>query len=312
MATSESPGLTGSSTATDATFKRVDPAEAESPVHVWAAFPGITESKLFHEYITRLTNGRDLRVYITASSETGVGKTTLAFAIAMLWDQHGWTADKATLSPREYSNLYDVVNPGSVLMLDEAEQALDRRRGMSDEVMEVGHDFATKRYRQVFGILTLPTRNWLDKRVSENMADYWIQAEETELGQPKGEATVYRLKDNEHYEQSYQKRTETISWPVMDWHPEFRKLERKKIDRMEGTDQTKYVHRDEVENIKENYWNKATKKTRYHLTKAMVGWGISQTDASEILSIAESIEGVSQQRISDWVNSESFEEVYST
>lgn len=293
-----------------ATTEHID--GAAPPVDLWSKAPELSDSKLFEEFLNRLVSGRDLHVVITAASETGVGKTTLAFALALLWDQHGWTADKATLDPRQYSVLYDEVDAGSVLILDEAEQAADKRRGMGHENVEISHAFAAKRYRQVFGIMTAPTRSWIDERLGKDSADYWIQCLETDRGRPKGEAKVYRLKVHEHYESDYSKRTETITWPVLDWHPEFRALEDKKINRMEGVRESMWVHRDEVDEIKENYWNKATKMTRYHLVKAMAEYGISQTDISEILTIAENVEGLSQQRVSDFVNSDSFDEVYST
>jgi len=289
----------------------VDPTEAESPVEIWSRYPGLTDSKLFHEFASRLTAGRDMHVIITAASETGVGKTTLAFTLALLWDMSGWTVNKATLDPREYEVLYDQVQPGSVLLLDEAERAVDARRGSSKDNVKLSQAFASKRYRQVFGMMTAPTKGWVDGRMGEDSADYWIQALETDEGKPKGEATVYRLKNNEHYESSYTNKTETISWPVLDWHPEFQKLDQKKRDRLEGDTKSSYIHREEYERLKENYWNKCSKKARFHIARAMYDHGLSQGDISKILRGAEEVEGLSQQRVSDLVNADSFEEVYS-
>jgi len=315
----------------------IDAAAANSPVEIWSQFEGLTQSQYWQEFIARLTAGRDMHSYVTAKSETGVGKTTLAFAIALLGDMSGWTAEQATLDPAEYAHLYDkralcsthgrqdevsratfrhcpdceyYLQPGSWLLGDEWEQAVDARRSSSKENLEASHAVATKRYRQIFGIYTLPSKNWMDNRFSNHAADFWLQAQETDRGKPKGEAHVYRLKTNEHYETSYTKRVETISWPVLDDHPEFQKLQQKKRDRMEGRIQRSYVHRDEVEDMKSNFWNKATKKTRYHLVKAMAEWGISQTDISEILTAAEHVEGLSQQRVSQLVNTSTFEEAY--
>jgi len=101
---------------------RIDPAEATSPVDIWSQYPGFSESKLFHEFLARLTSNRDMHVIVTAAAETGVGKTTLAFALALLWDMSGWSVEKATMSPKEYEMKYDHVQPGSVLMLDEVQQ----------------------------------------------------------------------------------------------------------------------------------------------------------------------------------------------
>jgi len=278
-------------------------AEAESPVEIWSRYPELSESKLFHEFASRLTAGRDMHVIITAAAETGVGKTTLAFVLALLWDMHGWTVEKATLDPREYDTMYDSVEPGSVLLLDEVEQAADSRRGSSRENVDLSQAFATKRYRQVFGLMTAPSKGWVDGRIGSDSADYWIQAQETPEGKPKGEAKVYRLKNNEHYEESYSKRTETLSWPILDWHREFRRLEQIKVDRMEGQTQSKYVHREEVEDIKENFWNKAWNKGRYELIQGLAAQGVQQT------TIAEAAE-LSPARISQLVNTDSFDEAY--
>ena len=151
--------------------------------------------------------------------------------------------------------------------------------------------------------MTAPSKGWVDGRIGSDSADYWIQAQETPEGKPKGEAKVYRLKNNEHYEESYSKRTETLSWPILDWHREFRRLEQIKVDRMEGQTQSKYVHREEVEDIKENFWNKAWNKGRYELIQGLAAQGVQQT------TIAEAAE-LSPARISQLVNTDSFEEAY--
>jgi hypothetical protein len=201
---------------------------------------------MFEEYCHRLVAGRDMRVIVTAEGETGVGKTSLAFLLALLWDQHGWTAEKATLDPRAYSAKIDVVPEGSVLILDEAEEALNSRRAMKQEIVDVANDFATKRYKQVFGIMTAPSKNWVDKRVSVDMCDYWIQCEETDRGRPRGEGRVYRLRSNEHYESEYTEKVERISWVPVDDHPEFIKLDKKKTERDKG-EGTEWIKREEVE-----------------------------------------------------------------
>jgi hypothetical protein len=290
--------------------------EVNSPVDIWGRYPGFTDSKLFHEFLARLTAGRDMHVIITAAAETGVGKTTLAFALALLWDMSGWATEKATLSPRQYEVMYDQVQPGSVLMLDEVQQAADRRRAASSDNVDLSQAFATKRYRQIFGMMTAPSKGWVDDRIGGDSADYWIQAQETPEGRPKGEAKVYRLRNNEHYESNYKERVETVSWPILDWHPEFQELERMKAERMEGRTEDKYVHRDEVEQLKANYWNKCSQKSRYHLVRAMNEFGLTQGDIASVLAAAEEdsngdLEALSQPRISDLVRADSFSEVYS-
>jgi len=284
--------------------------EAPTFQDVWDELEGVANSTLHKEYMNRMSAGRDIRVVITAASETGVGKTTLALVLAIMWDIHGWTVDKVTLDPREYSVKYDEVPPGSVLLLDEAEQAVDKRRGMTNDNLEVSHDFATKRYRQVVGLLTAPSKGWLDERIGIDMVDYWIQCQETDDGKPKGEAKVYRLKNNEHYEADYTQKTEIISWPNMDWHPLKAKLDTVKRERMEGQTERRYWHVDEVEKLKSNYWTKCMQKTRFALVRAMYDHGLTQAEIAEITTAAEEIESLSQRRVTDLVNAESFEDEY--
>lgn len=286
------------------------------PALTWARYPSLAESKLFDEYANRLVVGRDMHVIITASSETGVGKTTLAVVLALLWDQHGWTPEKAAVaSSPEYAVKYDdedLVPPGSVLILDEAEIAADSRRGTSKGNVEVSHAFGGKRYRQVFGIMTAPSKSWVDQRLGSDSADYWIQTQETDRGRPKGEAIIYRIRANEHYETDYTKRHEMLEWPVLDHHPAFLELDRLKRERLSGSFSSPYIHRDEVQEMKSNWWNKATKMARYHLVKAMVEHGLTQSETAEITQAAEHVEGISQQRVSQFMNSTSFDEVYKT
>jgi len=235
------------------------------PAEIWSGASGILNSKLHSEYIHRLMAGRDMHVVITASGETGVGKTTLAFALAMLWDQSGWHVGKACVAdPQKYSRLYDSpeeVPPGSVLVLDEAEKASDARRSMSSDAVQLSQDFAAKRYRQVFGLMTAPSKNWIDKRLSSDSADYWIQCQDTDLGQVKGEARVYRLKTNEHYQKELTKKYEVITWPVLDAHPEFIKLNRKKEEELEpDKEEENYYDQDEVQKLKKEAYKEGVRE----------------------------------------------------
>lgn len=288
----------------------IEPTDAEGPHHIWKEYIG--RSQIFREYMQRLSKGRDMHVIVTASSETGVGKTTLAVSLALLWDQHGWTADKAAVADaKEYAYKYDNLPPGSVLILDEAEKAADGRRAMSHGNVDISQAFAAKRYLQIFGILTAPSKSWVDKRLGASAADYWIQALEGESGGIKGEAKVYRLKEQEHYETYYTEKTETISWPILDDTDAFENLDDIKTSRLSGDIESNYIHRKEVEEIKDNYWNKATQETRFHLVQAMSNEGLSDNKISGILQTADGVGGLGRRRVNDLVNAESFGEVYS-
>jgi len=268
------------------------------PVGPWAQQPQFRDSKFFAELLNRLVTGRDMNIIVTAASETGVGKTTLAVALATLIDQHGWTADKASVAdPADYDRRYDQCPPGSCLILDEAEKAMDARRGMSNESVSLSQTFATKRYRQVFSILTAPSKSWIDKRLGSDAADYWIQALQTDLGRIKGEAKCYHLKTNEHYEVDYSKRTEYLHWPNLDDDEEFQKLDERKRDLLESDQEQRYIDADDVDELKEQAAESATKRQRRRIIERMddhddipsqetIGdiWGISSSRVSQIVN----------------------------
>ena len=266
------------------------------PVGPWATTPGFRDSKFFAELLNRLVTGRDMNIIVTAASETGVGKTTLAAAIAMMVDQHGWTAEKAAVADAAaYDHLYDSVPPGSCLILDEAEKAADARRGMTKESVTLTQSFATKRYRQVFSVLTAPSKSWVDNRLGGDAADYWIQALETDMGRIKGEAKVYRLKTNEHYETDYASRTEYLHWPNLDGNPEFQKLDERKRELLESDPEQSYVDADDVEELKKKAVESATERQRREVVQRMnemdrflqediaAAWNISQSRVSQLV-----------------------------
>ncbi len=256
------------------------------PIESWAGLETFRNSKFFAEYLNRLVTGRDMHVIVTAASETGVGKTTLAVSLAIMLDQQGWTADKASVaSAAMYAHKYDEVPPGSVLILDEAEKAADNRRGMSKESVEISQAFAAKRYQQVFGVLTAPSKGWVDNRLGSDAADYWIQAQQTDLGRVKGEAKVYRMKNNEHYEQEYTTRTEMIHWPNLDWHSEFRKLDRRKKKILESSDENPYVHKDEVEERIRKARKEAKKEKEQEIIERMADEGFKQTEIGDAVDL---------------------------
>jgi hypothetical protein len=240
------------------------------PIGPWADQEQFRNSKFFAELLNRLVTGRDMNIIVTAASETGVGKTTLAVALAIMIDQHGWDASKASVAdPADYDRRYDQCPPGSCLILDEAEKAMDARRGMSNESVSLSQTFATKRYRQVFSILTAPSKSWIDSRLGSDAADYWIQALQTDLGRIKGEAKVYRLKTNEHYEVDYSKRTEYLHWPNLDGNDEFERLDERKRELLESDQEQKYVDVDDVDELKEQAAETAVQRYRRKIMKRL-------------------------------------------
>lgn len=183
--------------------------------------------------VDRYYKGRDLKVIITSrDSETGTGKTTLAFWLADQWHQlfapGQWTAEKhATLDIYEYLDKYRSLDPGSVLILDEAEE-LDARRSMASKNVDFSHYWMKMRVRQVMTILTLPSTTALDSRLEE-LADVWIEV------QRRGKALVHDIRVNSYNKSVQTWQVHDIEWPNVAHHPQMQKLDRMKNDNIDET-----------------------------------------------------------------------------
>ena len=188
-------------------------------------------SPLHQLFLKRMENDRDLKIIITAKdAQTGVGKSTLAFALAASWHSiytgEEWSADEyATFDVSEYLQRYRDVQSGSVLLMEEAEQ-LDSRRSMASENVDFSHYWMAMRVRQVVSILTLPSTSALDKRLWE-LADVWINVE------CRGRAAVYRIGINSFDGEMYTKHVYDQGFPDVSSHPEMKAIDRMKEEKIE-------------------------------------------------------------------------------
>jgi hypothetical protein len=165
---------------------------------------------------------------------------------------------------------------------------MDARRGMSNQSVSLSQTFATKRYRQVFSILTAPSKSWIDKRLGSDAADYWIQALQTDLGRIKGEAKVYRLMTNEHYEVDYSKRTEYLHWPNLDGNDEFERLDERKRELLESDQEQTYVDADDVAELKEQAAETAVQRQRRQIMKRLDDRPeLTQRDIADIFELSK-------------------------
>jgi len=174
----------------------------------------------------RHRNGRDFKVIITSrNSTTGTGKTTLALWLALNWDNN-FTADQATLHVAEYNKMYTEQSPGSVLIMDEAEQ-VDARRSMSHKNVNFTEAWSMNRVCEVDTILTLPTISALDKRVEE-LADVWINVIE------RGYAEWYEINVDDRSGNVEQFKMRGLRWPDISHLSVAKEVARKKDRKIEG------------------------------------------------------------------------------
>jgi len=201
-------------------------------------------SSLWAKFRERRGKNRDLKIIITArDSQTGTGKTTLALWLAMHFDVEGFNADKVTLHPREFLDLYKNNPVGSVIIMDEAEQ-LDARRSMSQKNIDFWNLWQTMRYRQITSILTLPTRSALDKRGLE-LCDIWIQVT------ARGHARVHQIGVGDYDGRTQPVLVETIEFPDVTYLPVKDAVDDKKIQLVEEGEEfieseTQTVDADEI------------------------------------------------------------------
>lgn len=218
--------------ATDAGYReRVTPPRATCGYRIDPSMP-------LHQLVAeRYYQGRDLKVIITSKdSMTGTGKTTLAFFLADQWQQmlrgDPWTAEThATLDIYEYLDLYRSLGPGSVLLLDEAEE-LDSRRSMASKNVDFSHYWMKMRVRQIITLLTLPSTTALDSRLEE-LADVWIEV------QRRGKALVHDIRVNSYTKNVQTWQVHNVEWPNVADHPEMEIL-----DEMKSEDINQSVEKD--------------------------------------------------------------------
>lgn len=187
----------------------------------------IDRSMPLHQlFADRYYKGRDLKVIITSKdSQTGTGKTTLAFWLCDQWQQlfadDAWSAENhATLDIYDYLKKYQKLPKGSVLLLDEAEE-LDARRSMASKNVDFSHYWMKMRVRQVTTMLTLPSTTSLDSRLEE-LADVWIEV------QRRGKALVHDIRVNSYSKSVQTWKVHNIEWPDVSNHPEMKKLDEMK------------------------------------------------------------------------------------
>jgi hypothetical protein len=236
-------------------------------------------------YRSRRADQRDLKIIITSrDSQTGTGKTTLALWLALHFDSWGFDASKVTLHPQEFVQLYTDNRPGSVIIMDEAEQ-LDSRRSMSQKNVDFWNLWQTMRYRQITSILTLPTRSALDKRGLE-LADVWIQVTN------RGFARVHKVGVGDYDGRTNPMLLETLSFPDISYLPVKDAVDDKKVqlveqgeEFVEAEDQTVDIEKDR-------------KQQRNKAIRALYGSAdVTQKELGEAY-------GITQQQVNNIVNSD--------
>lgn len=206
--------------------------------------------------VHRITNGRDLKIIITAQdSETGVGKTTLAGWLALSWTRlftdHDWFVEPdeygegmGTLNPKEYFSIISKVGSeygaGTTIIVDDAEE-LDARRSMASLNVEFSQRWMLMRLKQAITLITLPSPKAIDSRLEE-LADVWINIER------RGRGMVHDIRVNSYGSRNVMtEQKHKIEFPNVAEHDELDKLREMKEAKMDKWDQEEAEEQEEVD-----------------------------------------------------------------
>lgn len=248
--------------------------------------PELPSGEFFQRIASRKRNQRDAVILITADdADRGVGKTSLAVTLAKLLDTSSTPFDaeeQATLSVPRFLQLYDELEEGSTLVLDEGEQ-IDARRSMSQENVDASLKMQTRRVNEIIVIITLPSADMIDNRI-EQLADFWINCE------ARGRARAYKKKIHRIKKKVYYKSLQQLQWPNLDDDEDYQILAEKKARFNDGEGQENdYIREDEVGERIEKAKKNARQKARNNLLKKLCEHDdITQTAVAEAADIHRS------------------------
>lgn len=250
--------------------------------------------------VERIRGGRDLKIIITAKdSQTGVGKTTLAGWLALVWTKHftgddWWVAPDeygvgmGTLNPKEYFSILGKIpshyGAGTVVIVDDAEE-LDARRSMQGLNVEFSQRWMLMRLKQAITLITLPSPKAIDSRLEE-LSDIWINIER------RGRGLVHDIRVNSYGSRNVMtEQKHKIVFPDVSEHEELEKLRRMKEDKMDEWDSDgeedevpdpEDVEREQKIEVAQNARdNGYTCKEAAELVDMSVGWVSNNTEAAE-------------------------------
>lgn len=205
--------------------------------------------------IYRLRNNYDAKFLITG--DVGEGKTSLGVELARwvrkvandIFDElYTWDVDKhAGLDVWNYFQAYKNAHPGDALVIDELQEAADRRRANRNENVFLSWAWMKLRVRQVVSIGILPTTSALDKRLME-LADVRLHVAR------RGHAHPYYLFTEPfepyttyHFPFRMGVYKQYVRWPNLSGDPDYERLhEMKEETGVPGVDSPDHISESEV------------------------------------------------------------------
>lgn len=220
-----------------------EPTDRTIPGNFDGEPPSGIQGPFFQKLGSRKVESRDAKVLVTAQDgQTGIGKSNLCDFLGHVCDTtpEGFAPSKVTIEPARFIELYGELEPGSALVMEEAEQ-FDSRRGMRNENVEGSQKWQQGRVRQIIALLNLPDPAMIDRRF-ERLADFWINVER------RGMARIYQKKIHSTKKKVYYKTVQVLEWPNMDGSGTFRAMDSLKDGLLDGeTDKDGLIRESEAE-----------------------------------------------------------------
>lgn len=144
---------------------------------------------LQEKWITSLKNqpGRDNDAVVIITGKEGVGKSTFARWLARQLDS-GFDSKQVVFSGSDFMELAVKLQPGRVIILDEATDGGYSRDAMTTRNKELTKFLMVSRQRNLISIILFPNIRWLDPYISEHRASHWCLIER------RGVSLVHRAK----------------------------------------------------------------------------------------------------------------------
>lgn len=189
------------------------------------------QSPFYRDMYDRLQKGKDVKILIVGrNAELGEGKTTLAVHLCRLFDCD-WDHTQATVGDLdEFLKMYRDLDKGSAILFDEMEKAIDRRRAMSSDNLDMSKAWSMMRYRQMISIGTLPSPSHMDDRLLE-LSDARITVTKRSMAYPyyvKVDDFSRRISNVRYRDSDGHK--EILRFPNLDLDEDFEKLNEEKED----------------------------------------------------------------------------------
>lgn len=170
---------------------------------------------------------RDLDIVLVVTGDEGVGKSTLALRLALLFSDDGETISTHDIlsNTGDYIARARELDPGSPIVLDEAFDGANSRRAMKQSNVDFMRFLGEARALRLVHILCFPRLHNLDPYIRAHRMTYRLHVP------TRGEAEVYEVQsDKFSNREPYQQLVTKFTFPHLEDHPVWPHYQSQKLD----------------------------------------------------------------------------------